>query len=122
MRDTAFVLTWNNIPTTTARSRLVPSSPMRLAMGSFPPRPLHLRPRHVLTGCVRPRAAMTTPDPMTTPDVMGFGACYLGRPDSRHAPVIIAQSGDNRLWSYHNKVPQKKIPRARGSSRPCPEN
>ena len=96
MRESAFVLTWNNIPSTTARSWLVPE-PMRLAMGSSPPHSLHLRPRHALTGCVRPRAEMTTSlaDPGTTPDTMGFGDSYPERSDSRHAPVIIIQGGNH---------------------------
>jgi hypothetical protein len=52
--DTGFVLTWNDIPITTEPSRFL-RSPMRLAMGSFPPCPLILRLRHALTGCARAR-------------------------------------------------------------------
>ncbi len=96
-------------PTATARARLF-RAPMPPVM-SFPHRPLHLRPHRALTGCVRPRAAMTTPD------AMGFGACYPERSDSRHAPVIIVQSGDNHPWSYH-----MHMRRALGPSRPCPES
>ena len=83
------LLTWKNIPTTTAPARLV-CSLARLALGSFPPRSLHPRLRHALTGCVRPRAAMTAPpSPISTPDAMAFGACYPERSDSHHAPVIM---------------------------------
>ncbi len=103
-------------PTPTARARLL-HTPMPPAMGTFHPHPLHLRLRHALTGCVRPRAAMTTPDPGTTPDAMGFGACYPERSDSRHSPVIIVQSGGNHLWRYRTKMPC-----ALGSSLARPES
>jgi hypothetical protein len=48
----AFALTGNNIPLTTPPSQLV-RPPMRLVLGSFPPRPLHLRLLHALTRCAR---------------------------------------------------------------------
>ena len=51
---TGFVLTLNNIPTTIAPALPLPP-PMRLAMGLFPPHPLHLRPPYELEGGVLER-------------------------------------------------------------------
>ena len=88
------MLTWSGIPITTAPSLFV-RSPKLLAAGSFPHRPLYPRLRHVLTGRVRSRGAMTTPDQRYVEgmisNAMGFDVCYPVRLDPRHAPVIIVE-------------------------------
>src|SRR6266404_2010983 len=100
----SFGLTWNDIPTTTARPHHFPVS-MPPGMGSFPPSPPHLPLLLALTGRVRPRASMVeVSTPTTTTDVMGSGACYPECSGLRHVPVIIVRSWDNRLWDYYTQM------------------